>query len=154
LIGVSPTLLACAASFFWIWPWRPTVEHLIFLALIGAILVDCFLCGFGKIPFTCSYLPGKSNVYVAFWIYVLLAIPLLDRGVRMEERMLRGLPSATAAILLALLAIAVCTRWRINAGARDEKVYFEELPTPAIFALDLHRDGMLPTGATENHNSV
>ena len=51
LIGVSP-LVACAASFFWIWPWRPTFEHLMFLALIGAILVDCSLYGFRKIPFT------------------------------------------------------------------------------------------------------
>ena len=68
--------------------------------------------------------------------------------------MLRGSPIATTGTSQALLAIAVCTRWRINAGGRDEKVYFEELPTPAIFALDLHRDGMLPTGASENHNSV
>jgi hypothetical protein len=52
--------LVSAAVCLSLWSWRPAAMHLFLLALLAIILADVALWGFRKIPFTCSYLPGKS----------------------------------------------------------------------------------------------
>jgi hypothetical protein len=47
-------------------PWRPAVEHLILLGLFGVMVAELCLQGDQKIPFTCSWLPGKSKFHIAF----------------------------------------------------------------------------------------
>ena len=41
------------------------------LWLLGSTLVDVYLYGTRKIPFTCSYLPGKSTFQAMFWVSLL-----------------------------------------------------------------------------------
>jgi hypothetical protein len=64
-IGVFPIWAALAALAFWFWPWREALEHATVLALVGMIVAELCLAGFRKIPFTCSYLPGKSHFHMA-----------------------------------------------------------------------------------------
>jgi hypothetical protein len=145
LIAVAPVWVASAVLYLSIWPWRPVAGHLVALAILGMILADVCLFGFQKIPFTCSYLPGKTNVYVAFWVYVYAVVPLTDWGVRFERRALEN--AAGFAAMLAILGIAaLCARRRTVAPAKPEEAMleFEALPTPEIFALGLYRDGVLP----------
>jgi hypothetical protein len=42
--------------------------HGVALALLSAILTDAVLLTVNKIPFACSYLPGKAQVHVLFWL--------------------------------------------------------------------------------------
>ena len=61
LLAVLPPLLA---AFVLALPYRPVpqaVAHLAVLLALGFIFADLSLVGFYKIPFTCSYLPGKSE---------------------------------------------------------------------------------------------
>lgn len=143
LLTVLPVCAACAVLFFSTWSWYFAIPHLAALALLGTILTDVSLHGFGKIPFTCSYLPGKSNVYVVFWMVVFLGIPALDRIARYELKVLQTYRSAII-MLVALAAIAAAVRitaWLFARSTKDP-LRFEETPDPAVFALDLHRDGV------------
>jgi hypothetical protein len=65
-LTVFPVVAGSAAVLLWLWPWTPVAQHLLVLALIGGLLSDVSLKGFRKIPFTCSYLPGKSQVHMLF----------------------------------------------------------------------------------------
>ena len=64
-LAVTPVWAVLAALFFWIWPWRAAAGHLLVLGLLGMIVAELCLHGFQKIPFTCSYLPGKSYFHMA-----------------------------------------------------------------------------------------
>jgi hypothetical protein len=102
------------------------------------------LSGFHKIPFTCSYLPGKSQANMAFLGFLALLV-LVIKGAGLEGRALDN--PASFVIMVAVLGIlAVFARWRTSASAKSSlsELRFEEEPTPAIFALDLHRDGTPP----------
>ena len=66
LLSVAPVWLGSAALCLRLWPWRQAAGHLAILGLIGILLADLCLHGFRKIPFTCSYLPGKSQVNMVF----------------------------------------------------------------------------------------
>jgi len=140
LLSVIPVWLPSAILCLWLWPWRQAAGHLVVLGLVGMILADICLCGFRKIPFTCSYLPGKSRVHMVF-LGALGLMYLVLLGVRFGRQALRE-PCSTATMLALFGLAAVCVRWGTSALARSEEegLQFEEAPAPAVMELGLHRD--------------
>src|ERR1019366_4255474 len=69
-MSVVPAWAISAAFLFSLWPWRPAAAHLAMLAFLGIILAEFSFDGVQKIPFTCSYLPGKSNLHLTFWLWI------------------------------------------------------------------------------------
>jgi len=143
LLSVAPVWLATAVLCLRLWPWRQAAGHLLLLALLGMLGADLCLFSFRKIPFTCSYLPGKSQVHMVFlgaaglmWFVIL--------SVRFERQMLQEVRS-TAAMLSPLAFAAICVRLAGRfARAEEEDLQFEESPPPAVLVLGLQRDGVLP----------
>jgi hypothetical protein len=152
VLSVGPVWLASATVLLWAWPWRPVLGHLLILGLWGTILAFVSLYGFHKIPFTCSYLPGKSRVNLMFVAAggLLYAIGF---GIAAELRALRD-PAAYVELVGFLSAAAVYCWWRTAALAKAEEsvVLFEEEESPAILGLGLFRDGALPMEAASAPN--
>ncbi|MCU1262280.1 MAG: beta-lactamase [Bryobacterales bacterium] len=144
LLAVAPVWVVSGVVYFSIWPAWPVAGHLAALGLFGLILANVCLFEFHKVPFTCSYLPGKANVYVAFLTYVLVVIPLTDRAIQLERRALMG-PASCAAMLAILGVAAACAWWRTAVMAKSEEVVmqFEDAPPAGVFVLGLYRDGVL-----------
>jgi hypothetical protein len=143
-LAVGPVWAASATLFLWIWPWRPAAEHLAVLGLWGIILAYVCLHGFQKIPFTCSYLSGKSNLQMAFFGGVGMLL-VVSKGVAYENGAFDDL-GGYFRMLAVLFVVAICARWRVVTVAKSEEaiVQFEEVPTPAIQRLGLDRDGVVP----------
>jgi hypothetical protein len=140
VLSVVPVWLATGALFFCIFPPRIVVEYLLVLGLLGAILVELSMHGFQKVPFTCSYLPGKGNLQYAFWGCVLLVLPLINMGAKLEAQMLYS-PVGYIAMILVLGIIATLARWRSSVVARPILgMQFDDVMPPDIFALKLHRN--------------
>lgn len=144
-LALAPVWTVWAGMLLWLWPWRQAAGHLVVLGLLGAILVEACLYGFHKIPFTCSYLPGKANVYYLFFAYTMLSVTFLDRAAVLERNALQS-PAQFSMMLFVLSISAVFVRWRTLAFSQSEGVElrFEELATPAVLELGLYRDGTLP----------
>jgi hypothetical protein len=102
-------------------------------------MIEVSLASFLKIPFACSYLPGRSNVYRAFWLCIAFFILLIYKGAGFELRALED-PAKYATIVLILGLATVFARWRAAALAKSETLQFEDLPPPAVIVLGLHRD--------------
>jgi|RhiMethySRZTD1v2_1073278.scaffolds.fasta_scaffold2965078_1 hypothetical protein len=98
------------------------------------------LLRFQKIPFTCSWLPGKSRMNMAF--LAALGLLLVGREAAALER--RALHEARSMFLmLAVLAFAaICLRTAVLTLASREKdaLRFEEEPPPVVICLQLDRD--------------
>ncbi len=141
LLAVAPVWAVSAVVCLRLWPWRQAAVHLIVLALLGTILVDIALYGFRKIPFTCSYLPGKSPVHLIFLATVGL-VWLVAESVLLEQQALRE-PRNTVAMLMLLGVVAAGIRWRtvLLARSNERGLQFEEEAVPAILELGLFRDG-------------
>lgn len=133
-----------ALTLFWLWPWWGSAEHLALLALLGTVLVEVSVYGFHKIPFTCSYLPGKANVYVVFVICVPMAVPLLIKIVGVEQNALRS-AGAYSVLAVGMIFAAVAAKFGTAALARAEgaALRFDETERPPIEGLDLHKDGIV-----------
>lgn len=136
-IGVVPLWLFVAGFFSAMFPWRPVFGHLVVLLLFGMILVELCLYTFQKIPFTCSYLPGKANIPIAFWVGLVLLFQLVSTGARLEKRMLSH-PLDCALMIFLLAVILAGLRWLIEARRKDiEELVFEEEYAPDIVSLNL-----------------
>lgn len=136
LLAVIPTWVTVAVLSL---PYRPLFEsgeHLAVMLLFGFILADVSLIGFHKIPFTCSYFPGKSNFQFLFWGALAGVLLMTIFAMSVEFPALHH--PGQCALLLAVLAVAsVGLRTFNRQRARSAVLYFEELPPHVITMLGL-----------------
>ena len=140
-LAALPVWLVCAALSLAFRPWLQVAAFLAILALLGWIFVELGLIGFHKIPFTCSYLPGKANIQLLYWGFVLFISVFALSMAEFELRALQHLSSALWTVA-AFSAVAVGL-WAFNChGAKSEVLCFEELPPEFVTKLGLTRDGV------------
>jgi len=140
-LAALPVWIVSAALFLAFKPWSLVAAHLAILALFGWIFVELSLIGFYKIPFTCSYLPGKVNLQLLFWSFVLVLSIFALSTAQYELRSLNH-PVQYLLIAGALSGVALGL-WRYNSRhAKSAVLYFEELPPEIITTLGLTRDGV------------
>jgi CubicO group peptidase (beta-lactamase class C family) len=137
-VSVAPAWAISAAVLFSLWPWGPAAAHLTVLAFLGIILAEASFEGIQKIPFACSYLPGRSKFHLTLllWLYLLLA---LIAGTAESEREALQNPTTTAAVLAGLGIAAVFCILRNNwlATPSQAELRFEEVPANQLLSLDL-----------------
>ncbi len=140
-MAAAPVLIGSAIVYFSIWPGRPALQHLLVLVLLAVLLVQVSLRKFRKIPFACSYLPGKSNLRLKLGIAGFLFLLAVETGASIERWSLEK-PARYMTVLAILLA---ATLWETRrtaafAGSPYNRVQFEDVAPAEIYALDLRRD--------------
>jgi hypothetical protein len=139
LLSLLPVWLVSGAFFSLLWPWRLALAHQVVLLLLGMILIELSLHRFHKIPFTCSYMPGKGNLQFVFWAFALILLPLIHAAARFEF----GLLDRSIALCLAvafLVIMLVCSRTYNRVTTRNLKeIQFDEVLEPEIVGLHLDR---------------
>ncbi len=144
-LSVVPACLGAAALLFSIWPWQEAAKHVAVLALLGAAVAELCLHGTQKLPFTCWYLPGKSSLSIALLLSGMVVLPALVKAAQLERDSFDN-PARYAAVAGLLAALAICARCSATRLAKspEGELQFEEAAEPAVFSLDLHRDGVTP----------
>ena len=121
----------------WLWGWRVASLELLFGFTLSLILMELLLLRFFKIPFTCSYLPGKANIALMGFFYWLAFSTYAYTMASLEAWLLHDLLAWAIfyALLLAALAWLVSYRNRLL----DEGFVFayEDNLEPAVRALNL-----------------
>ena len=137
-ISVAPAWAISAALILPLWPWRPAAAHLAVLGFLGIFLAEFSVGGAQKIPFTCSYLPGRSHIHVTFllWIYVVGSGIV---GCALGELHALESPAATATVLTGMGIAALFAVVRNNWLARPSQaeLRFEEIPPDQLLSLEL-----------------
>ena len=133
---VAPVLAGWAALLLAIWPTRPALAHMVLMAASGFLMVQLALTRFGKIPFACSYLPGKANLHVKLGLFAIGFLFVTSQSAELEYWAL-GRPRVYAVLLAVLLAFGLWA-WRRNAATPETAILFDETPPRDVEALDLH----------------
>jgi CubicO group peptidase (beta-lactamase class C family) len=137
-LAVAPAGLISAALLFSLWPWRLAAAHLAVLGLAGVILTEFSFTDVQKIPFTCSYLPGRSNLHLTFWLWLYLAMVGVLAAAEAERNVLASAPATAALLAILAIAAAVCVaRNHRLADAADAELRFEEIPPDQLVRLNL-----------------
>jgi hypothetical protein len=148
LFAVVPVVAISAAIYGAMWPWWKAIAHLGFIAAIGLLLVEVALWEWNKVPFACTYLPGKANLKVMFGVYWGLLWFLSQFVILVEERALKT-PAGYALLMAITLAAWLRVAYLASAARADfSGLRFEEEPEPVVTSLGniageraaIHRD--------------
>jgi hypothetical protein len=117
--------------------WRAVSESLLF-TLFGLLSYEAIFSSWEKLPFTCSYLPGKRPM----WMVALQLFGLLGLLLPLVEALL--LASLYNWALFAGVAVVMLAAWlRFQRSRRqiwaETRLLYDESPDPAIQSLHLMR---------------
>lgn len=136
LLAVTPVWLAAAVFALGYRPWLPVAGHLLLLAIFGLLAIEVSLIGFAKVPFTCSFLPGKANLQYVVWGFLLSAMMIILFVMSCEQPALSSGLRFAAVALASAVAVAALRLWN-HARERETELYFEEKPEPPLITLGL-----------------
>jgi hypothetical protein len=138
ILGVLPVWCIAGLVSLRFRPLSLVTVHLAVLALFGVIACDISLIGFQKLPFTCSYLPGKANVQFMFWGLVIVILPLAALAAMLELQSLHNLRQCV--VMMIVLAAVSTGLWAFHRyRAKSADLHFEEVPPEEVTTLGLTR---------------
>jgi hypothetical protein len=145
VLALAPVCIGIAVVFLWIWPPQPALGHIAAVACLCVLLVELGLRNFQKLPFTCSYLPGKTKFNVTI-LFCLLLFNLVAFWAAGFERYALAHTATMTKVLLVLALAAALARRHTNAQSRSEagELRFEEAIEPEVSPLKIYKDGATP----------
>jgi hypothetical protein len=128
LLIVSPILLICFFLFFFLWGWKPALLLALYTLGISLILLEILLWNYTKIPFACSYIPGKSKLHVFFTVYFFAFLIYAGVLSSLASRLLHT-PLYYLGYFLAVILILYIMHFLQNRSTtEDNSLRFEEDP--------------------------
>ena len=121
---------AVAASLPILWPvlgWQSLVAALT-IGTVGLLTVHAVLLDWRRIPFTCSYLPGKRFVAQSFFLGIGAYLLFVAAGEWLLRTAVGSAAGAGAVIALGLAAAYMLRRRRLEAWARRPLMFEDEFP--------------------------
>jgi hypothetical protein len=136
-IGLVPLLilslpLEIAALETAAWDWPAVLEHLAVQLVAAGLLVEVLFWNFDKVPFTCSYFPGRTSLAMLAVLYVYGITGYSFHMADLESAMERHW--AVAVLFFAGAAVALALAWRRHPAAGGVRFDGSE---PVIQSLEL-----------------
>jgi hypothetical protein len=142
LLAIAPLWSGFAVLLLTVLPWRAAAAHLVLLAMLGVMLTDLCMGGFRKIPFTCSYQPGKANLQFALW-GALVLLPLALLGAQREWVLLRSTRGQLLFALVTVLLAMALRWWTLRRLRSASELLFEDVEQQPIVSLELAVDAVV-----------
>jgi hypothetical protein len=103
--GVLPAALLAWLTGTWLWGARIGVMHATYSGIAALILVQVLMRGLDKIPFTCTYSPGKARIGKLWPLYLTLFSSFTYTTANLEAELLRR-PRAFVTGLILMAGVA------------------------------------------------
>ena len=141
IFGILPLYALLCPAYLFLWGLATTLFHAFFGMALSLILIECLLLDFRKIPFTCSYLPGKANITTHWIFYWLMFTTYAYSMAALEFWMLRSGARMAAGYMLAMLAMGTVIVFRNRQHENSLSFIFEDEPEPTVRTLNLSIPG-------------
>jgi len=139
LLGAAPIALVTWPAYWVLWgPWI-AAGHTLFWLLLAAFLTELLLTTFHKVPFTCSYVPGRANVKLFWPAYALAVTTYAYASARLELWLFENPTRWAAACSVALAAAAALMTYRRFTLRVPPPLIYDEPVEPAVQVLHLMR---------------
>lgn len=132
-------LLPIFAFFFvvFIIPWGAEISlyHSAFCLFLSSFVMFLLFVDLSKIPFTCTYLPGKEKIHLLWLLYLILFISYLSSFSSLEYKMLMhptDFITFYVVLLLLYLALKVFQNFYLY---KRIKIIYEDIPEPVMIGL-------------------
>lgn len=134
--AIAPLLIMFVPGYLMIWDPGAVLLHTGYVILLSLLLVEVLLLSFDKLPFTCSYLPGKSNLILLWPAYLLISFLYSYGSTVLEKWILADVWRFLIFLAAACFALAKLNQQRVRALKRSI-LRFEESPREPLIILSL-----------------
>jgi hypothetical protein len=132
-----PLLLVFAPYYAIRYDIRMVFMHVLFSSILSLLLIKLLLFRFDKLPFACSYIPGKANLK-ALWLPYLLSFFAYAFGTTgIELWLLHDMGAYVIFILIVGIAIIGMSIYRSSFLRENRDIQFEEEPEQAVYVLTI-----------------
>ena len=132
-----PLLLVFVPCYLMIWSPYFVLLHVAYVSVLSLILIEVLLFRLEKVPFTCSYIPGKANIKLWWPVYVIAGIGFSYHSTFLERWLLQDMKRYSAFAITAGVILAIMQRCRSAFLKRLDAFRFEEEPEEQIFVLHI-----------------
>ena len=137
LMGMAPLFGLLAPLEIYFRGWRLGFIHLSFALALSLVLLNVLLIWFRKIPFTCSYFPGKTSMAVMFFLYLAGFTAYSWSMADLEAKLLNE--PAQLLLFYAVIAASLYGLARLEKRELgvDDSLIYEDEPDPIVRSLEL-----------------
>ena len=109
--------------------------HCVFGFTVAVLVMEVFFLQFKKIPFTCSYLPGKEKIQLFWLFYLILFFTFINSMSWIEFSLLQSPINFILFFIVALLIIISIRVYQNLFFYKKESIKFEEEIEPLFISL-------------------
>jgi hypothetical protein len=131
LVVLPTTVMALLQGLFW--PVGTTVAHAAFVFVLGRLLAELLTPQNGKLPFACTYFPGKSRIFALWPLYFVLFFFYTVGFARIDLALSRRPGKLIWFCLFATLAAQIVVLIRRRTVTALPALRFDEEDPQAIF---------------------
>jgi hypothetical protein len=141
LFGVLPIFGALLPVYIFMWGWAAALFHTYFDVTLSILLIELLLLKFHKIPFTCSYLPGKANITALWFVYWLGFATYAYSMASLEAWILQSAVRMGCSYVLCAAAVGAAVYYRNRGLDEGFTLVFEDELEPVVRTLNLSTPG-------------
>ena len=137
VFAILPLFGSLAPFYVALWGWQTAALHTCFGMTLSLILMELLLLKLRKIPFTCSYVPGKARLNTRWFLYLMAFTTYAYTMSRLELWMLKSPMRLVVfyGLAFSVLGGVIALRDRLQAGGFA--LVFDEEPEPVVRTLNL-----------------
>jgi len=137
ICGVFPLLVLLFPIYAGFWGWRTAGLHVAFCAAMSLLLIEALVWRLDRIPFTCSYMPGKANLKLWWWAYLLSFTNYAYTTIEFEQWLLRR-PTRFVTFFAATVTLMAATALhRTRLAGKTSSLRYEAKAAPGAEPLTL-----------------
>jgi len=136
--GILPLFALLALVEFRLYHWLTALFHLSFGITLSLVLMQIMFFTFRKVPFTCSYFPGKANLVGLSVLYIYGFTTYSYTMAALEFSLARNPVGAVAFFALAAGVYTALGRYRERGVRIMNSLDYEDAPDPVVRTLNLH----------------
>jgi hypothetical protein len=127
-----PLFLSIFVFYSFLWGWEIALLHCLFGLVVSTVVMEALFLNFHKIPFACSYLPGKEKLHIYWLIYLMGSLIYVFLMSAVEFGLLKrpvGFLIFYGVVLSFFLGIRI---YQNSFLYRKKKIIYEERPEPVM----------------------
>jgi hypothetical protein len=131
-----PLFVLVFIFYSYLWGWKSSLLHCCYCLAASVLLLEGLFLRYPKVPFTCTFVPGKAKVHV-FWLPYVIGFIIYASFLSSLERFLFAYPRyfLNYFVICAALFAASVLYQNVHFYRRQPIVYHEE-PEPVMISLE------------------
>ena len=118
-----------------LWGWKISLLHSLYGLTISTLLMEFLFINYRKIPFTCSYLPGKAKIQYFLFGYIFSFVLYIYTMIFIEKALLKN-PSRFLIFFAIVSGIFIAIKIYQNFFFyKKNEIIYEEEPEPVMISL-------------------